>query len=885
MEEFQPDKLKAMNKETLTKDIIRATALNITNGSNISKSNTEYWDRYNSSFVDRFDYLTKVGEFDLPAVERRIPLQRRLLDLLIAKKTRRPFQYSVYVDSDKSRKSKFDEKIRGYIGYAIEKSERIAREKNMQISTLQQNIGQLTQMMRSSQEQGQEISPADSQKIEAMINELDHYKTMIEKESVLNQDFVNEFGAMSKNNPSAILERVATKYLKYLERVVNFNRMSTYQFRNRVVTGHQNYMVAKFDDQKPLIKELKSDNIFYQVGGPEKYINQKDWAFYREKMSFAQILENFGSELVEEYGRDTLDKLRGTYSPETEESQMWALPNGGVIFGSEFPNDQHNIYSTDRNIDVEWVWFRGSVPVSRRISTDKHGNEHKHIMPSKKLINKDEYTYSRGVYTNKKDPEKKHKKSEVSVYSKNSGDNIETRKYKKLYHSIIIDGEYVINIGEWKNIVRDVDNYNRFNLPIFGKSFDDEIEKPYSLIQATNDIQDLIDIIWVSREYMIAVAGTKGNVIDISQKPDSMTQTEWEYQIKLGRIYIQTMDANGVPKRTSFNQWQSFDNTVSQAITYYDQLITNLTQLMGNIIGIPYQATGETTRSDQVGTNKMAVQESAMITELLFYEHFMIDKEALEEYVSLSIQDANGKDILFTEPNMTSTTEYILDTSKLVDDNIRMNLYSLSEDVEQMRELKALSGQMMDKLGLSFSNILDIWDSETLKEMQARTKYFEEKKVKIAQQAAQADKEGQIQTMKEIKQFETEMAAYLEKVKAQFEQGDLQLRAAKQQFEQDNEKFNQKIELKKVHQDDQRISIDAMKVMEDTTTEKAMLTFDDKHATFDDNLRALELQINTMFESYRLGLDNKKLDIEDRKVKVAAKSSAQKSSKSHTNDN
>ena len=872
--------------QQLNKNIIKKTALNIVKNSySQSQNHSDLWARYNSSFNDRFDYLTKVGEFDLPMMERRVPLQRRLLDLLIAKKTRRPFQYSVYLDSEKTREKKFNDRIRGFVSFSIEKSLRMHNEKNVQIQAIQDGIGQIQQMMAQSQQNGGQVKPEDSMQLKALINELDYQKSFIEKQLGLNQDYIDEFNSMSKNNPTEILERVATKYLKYLERVVNFNLMSAYQFRNRIVTGHQNYMVAKFDENKPLIRELKSDNIYYQKGGPEKNINQKDWVYYKESMSFAQIMEEFGESIVKEHGESSLMDLRDIFSPETEDSQMWALPDGGVVFGGEIKTSQNDVFSSEKNISIDWVWFRGGVPVSRKISKDKYGNVHKHIVPHKRLLNKDDYNYNKGYYISKTDEDKKYKKKDVAVWSKKAGDKIETKHFNKIYHAIIINDEIVINASEWKNVIRDVDNYNRFNLPIFGKSFDDEIEQPYSLIKATNDIQDLIDILWVSREYMIAVAGTKGNVIDVSQKPDGMTTTEWEYQIKLGRIYIQTIDDNGVPKRTSFNQWQNFDNTVSQAITYYDNLITNLTQLMGNIIGIPYQALGDTTRSDQVGTNKMAVQESALITELLFYEHFMIDKMALEEYISLSISDADGNDLIFSEPNMSSSTSYVLNSEKLLDENIKMNLYSLSEDFEQLKELKNASVAMMDKLGLSFSNLLTIWNAETLKEMQSKVRYFEEEKVKIAQQAAASQHQQTIQEFQDMERFKTEMAVYLEQVKAQFKQGDLQLATAKFQFEQESEDFNKKIELMKANQEDRKIAIDAMKVKSDTTTEKAMLLYDDKHQTFDDNLRALELQINTMFESYRLGLDNKKLDIDDKKISVDAKTKVAKTSKSHVNDN
>jgi hypothetical protein len=882
------------NKNTYSLKEIEKTAIDIIN--------TEYkvdddiivsqWERYNSTFKDRFEYLTSIGEFDLPMNEVNVPLQRRLLDLLIAKKSRRPFNYSVYLDSQHTKDKKYKNRIRAFISFALNKVEEESLKYGQALRSIQQNLSRIKSVIAQNGQNGQDVPPEVLQQYQQLVDEFEFINNQIERKKALNDEAIEEFEILMKMSPDAVFEKTLTKFLKYLEREINFNYMSTMQFKNRVVTGHQNYMVAKFENNKPIIRPLNSQSVVYQVGGPETNINKKDWAYYYEKMSFAQIFENFGEDIINKYGRQALVKLRDMFSPQTNDSEMWALPDGGAIFGDDiFSNRKYNL-STENSIDIKWVWFRGGVPVSRRINTDKNGNIHKHILPSNVIINKDEFVYRKGYYINKKNPSVKYKKKEVSTYSKKSGDKIETKKYKKLYHAIVINDEYVIREGEWKNVIRDVDNYNRFNLPIFGKSFDSAEDQPYSLIKATNDIQDLIDMVWLSRSYMMAVAGTKGNVIDVSQKPDDMTTKEWEYHIKMGRIYIQTVDENGVPKRSSFNQWQNFDNSVSQAITYYDSLIENLIQMMGNIIGIHYQALGETTRADQVGTNKMAIQESQMVTEMLFYEHYMIDKEVLEEYVSLSVKDAEARDIIFTEPNISGTIEYSLSTEKLSEENIKINLYSATEDLQKIQELKQMVMSMAGNLNLSLGNIMKIWNADTLKEMEAKVEYFEERAKRVASEQAQAQKAEAMQTFKETRQFETEMDVYLESVKQKYKEAEVYVKQAALQFDQQKFAVESQIKMMDVQLKKEKNQIDLHKINQDNNTETAMLLYDDKHQSFDDNLRALELQVNTFFrsvelglESRSLGLENKKIDVEDRKVKADARQRPTNTSRSKMNDN
>ncbi len=67
---------------------IKLIALNIANRTNniINNDDNKYWDRYNYNFEKKFSYLVKYGQFSLPTRERHIPLQKRYIDLLVAKK-------------------------------------------------------------------------------------------------------------------------------------------------------------------------------------------------------------------------------------------------------------------------------------------------------------------------------------------------------------------------------------------------------------------------------------------------------------------------------------------------------------------------------------------------------------------------------------------------------------------------------------------------------------------------------------------------------------------------------------------------------------------------------------------------------------------------------
>src|SRR5690606_23876800 len=87
--------------------------------------------------------------------------------------------------------------------------------------------------------------------------------------------------------------------------------------------------------------------------------------------------------------------------------------------------------------------------------------------------------------------------------------------------------------------------------------------KAYSPVWETKDIQELYNILHFQEELLISLSGVKGTVVDISQLPSGMSMTEVMYYKKNGLLPIETLFPGGKPKRTSFNQFSNYDDSVS----------------------------------------------------------------------------------------------------------------------------------------------------------------------------------------------------------------------------------------------------------------------------------------------------------------------------------
>ena len=95
------------------------------------------------------------------------------------------FQDSGYVtiDSDDDRIKKYEDNIRNFIDFAVDKAERKGIDYNIAINKIEENIGRIGEAVQQEGEGG--VSPEDKQQIDLYLQELNYIKKTIEKETVL----------------------------------------------------------------------------------------------------------------------------------------------------------------------------------------------------------------------------------------------------------------------------------------------------------------------------------------------------------------------------------------------------------------------------------------------------------------------------------------------------------------------------------------------------------------------------------------------------------------------------------------------------------------------------------------------------------------------------
>jgi hypothetical protein len=285
----------------------------------------------------------------------------------------------------------------------------------------------------------------------------------------------------------------------------------------------------------------------------------------------------------------------------------------------------------------------------------------------------------------------------------------------------------------------------------------------------TRDIQELINILHYQEELLIALAGVRGIVYDLAQKPDGMSPAEVNYYMRQGIMYIKTVKKNNKKINTSFNQFQTFDQSLSPSVGLIDNMKASLINLVSMITGIYNNLEGAVANSDQVGTMKMSIQQSSASVETYYQEHEDLVERALTRLANL-YQDANKKELngsyvlnkveqeIFNVPQDTLKGQYKI----LINAGLKEK-----EAIDNARQIALAKYQRGEIKGSEYLTLLDL---ENVHEMREYFASQEKKMYDLAQQSQQQQQQAAAQAQQQAIQMQAEMDMRMKQMDMQMQQ-------------------------------------------------------------------------------------------------------------------
>jgi len=856
-------------------------------GSDASKKHDlECWDMYNEQHDDsEFDYLrkTKDGDivYEMPAQIRNIGRQRPKINNLVSQQLDRPFIYSVYTIDRKSLKQKYDDISKKWIEKIFDRiSERY-------VNTTLQIIGIDTQLQKMEQyaQQVQQTDPAQAEQIQSMIPvlsvQLGQVKSKLQREQVYSEKELKEIERYFAYDYRTLEEELAQKLSVYLYDILDIKNKSISNWISQTVTGKQYYMVDYIPgDKNPVFKDLNGMGVYYPSINSIRWVQDGPWCAYEELWSVEDTLKEYGRYLKQ----TQIDELKaGVNQQSIETGNFKPTPSGGAILINDDKSPYGGTLIKDHSklVRVFKLWYKED----RTIRSKKSPNPYKpgeyfthYIDANKKVINAGEYNYRNGKYISKTDKTIEYPKGEVELINSDKGEYINDRYILDRYHTVILNGKHILDFGLDPIQPRSIDDYYNVKLPIVGKTYSAITEKPYSLLWSTKDLQKLYKIIHYHRELLLAISGTKGNVIDKSQKPKGMSQKEWEYNMKLGRLYIETTDNLGRKVNNSFNQWPSYDNTMTQSIQYLDIILDNIDNEISDTMGIPRQQMGKVVNTDQVGTYAMAQQQGLLTLQILHYDHDLVLAKAMTQLMNIAAAYCYEEDELLNIMNPSIGRQLIkLPAGLLKNKTWDVVLYNSDKDNRRLNELKQLAIKQNDKGMLPFSSLIQVWTEDTLTALRNKIEYFNEQAEQMQQMAAQNDEESKMRLLEAQMKFKAEMDQWALQQKQQIEEKKLAIEEARAKQEQLRDMMNNENQRLQREQDGM---LKGAEIASENQIEMGYLKNQDKHSTIDQQLKSIEMQLNYILQNKQLAMDTgdrvnthmenlQKLVIENKKTDAA----------------
>lgn len=474
------------------------------------------------------------------------------------------------------------------------------------------------------------------------------------------------------------------------------------QFRDQWITGKEFYQVRVIrKGQDPEFKVLDPRDVRWCGDDDIEWVNEASWAAYRESMSPTEIIDRYGDQLT----KDEFDML---------EEDLEQYHRAVKISRSEDLDTVSNAVVSSHTYDVlhcEWKSLRWA-----NILKSKEGDEKIFsLLSDEELLEL---------------PKKRRKQVKRKI--------IQDR-----YRCTRIGDNIYVDMGRDRFPVRSISNPSKVKLTINGRVNRTRTSKPYSLIMATRDLQDLYDIMHFHKANLMALSGTKGMVMDMSQIPDFGQGEEgniklWLYYKKLGVAWI---DRAKEGADQSFNQFASYDDTLGAGLNAVMVMIEHLEHMAHRIIGVNRQRLGMTAPTEGKAVSENAMIQSSINTEPIFKEHYMVVQEALNDILEAARISYSDGYVGNYSVGPNSTEAFTVDAGWALSD-YGIVLDNLIDNERKIEELKALANQMVANQMLDIKDLLTIFTMDNLKEIQEELIDGYDRKQEEAMRQAEMAQEG-----------------------------------------------------------------------------------------------------------------------------------------------
>ena len=275
---------------------------------------------------------------------------------------------------------------------------------------------------------------------------------------------------------------------------------------------------------------------------------------------------------------------------------------------------------------------------------------------------------------------------------------------------------------------------------------------------------------------------------------------------------------------------------------------------MGDVIGVPYSLKGQVIATDQVGTYNASIKQAGLVTEIRYAEHDLIEGKALSHCLNLALtycykdgetfginhSDLSG-DIVRIPANVLNKVRF----SVIMADN--------TEEQQGVEDLKQLIVGDWKAGQLKFTDVVDLWGIKTLCLLKERAKTLADKAEKIQQMSAANAQQADVEKEKLKIQLNNELLAPWKDQENKLAQMELSI---KQHLGELQAKVLSEKNALLQQQVEKQAAVKTAKIESDSRANDTAVAMNDKHQSNDEQIRMLEIQVNSLLQHAKLTNDD-----------------------------
>ena len=315
--------------------------------------------------------------------------------------------------------------------------------------------------------------------------------------------------------------------------------------------------------------------------------------------------------------------------------------------------------------------------------------------------------------------------------------------------------------------------YNRLSNPsrchfgIVGSIYNLNDERPFSLVDMMKRYNYLYDVIHDRLNRLIAKNYGKIIYLDLAKVPKGWDVNKWLYYARTNSVaVIDSFKEGNIGAATgkiagALNNASSgvLDAELGNSIQQHINLLEFIKMEMSEVVGITKQREGQIANRETVGGVERATLQSSHITEWLFTIHEDLKKRVLECFLETAKIALRGRTKKFQYVLSDNSLRIMdIDGDEFAECDYGLVVDSSNAAQELSQKLDTLAQAALQTQTLSFSTIMQLYNSSSLAEKQRLVERDERQRIEQAQQQQQQQLQAQQQTAQaQLEQKQMEM--------------------------------------------------------------------------------------------------------------------------------